>query len=957
MAQKRIIRRKKLKRGLPKAQFGMDLTSMNPPNTIPTTGVFGQNILPNAPVQQSNATPFNMREFNLGNDVEAGAFNTSYGSGPISPTQESTPIDLGGIANQAKGAIGNLAGKPGVIADAVGTLGSAMKFFGREDVKPVQTDGSNLAEGEIAALNASQANAAANEAAARDMATNAAALGATAVVGPLGGMAVKAGEGLSNMIKGDSEEGSTRSLIGGALSVSGKTGIADFAKGDYGMGLANIATGGMAGVADEYLFGADRAKDKEVKRRKLEDYSGALKNRATVDPNIQKRVYATGTEGIENTKAIEVEKDEIVMRKDSNGRFTKVADFKGGKSHMQGGEDYIAQEGDVIYPGNKRKEVNRMINQHDHVGLETMRMKLPKDSVSKYKNGTRAIDTDDKWSTMTTQELSKLTAGMSAYDKRRTIDAYNKAQDAKANSKSKSDGVRRNYNMQDIFPNKPVVPPKQFGGYSSESFIPDWAFDQGRGVNSNNFNIVSNKNGYTKDGVQYFKNSSNNIYYNAKGSPDFDNIPENEVGNLSSYHQKIYRDNMAAHRYDPNTSDVRTGAAIRATEPAVVTPRVTQSNQPMSYEKDGETYIKNTSNNIYYNKKGSPDLSNIPEGEEKNLSSYYQRLLRNNRLAGRDSVPTNVGGQQNYVSQFGLGDWALGNYTKGGSDVSNTPVDVNATPTTTPTTTGTVTGTTTGTVTNKGLGGGKVTLPGKAYRAPLLSDDYIDASSYIGDSDVYPVGDVATTPGVPAQRRDAENLIQGDVGGFGEYGANILDYAPALYNIARGTEAPEQVDRTYLSRDANRLSYRDMSDPMRRKALEMSRIAAANAGATSGGVAGVSGARKAAADASYLGRLGEIDAREIARADAINLQNAQMNQGIEGKNIELKNMYEDLDARNRAVPEAYTDRGIADMSKIRSQQRLDARKDRYQDMVVKMLGTNNFRFGGDTKKGLNVRLT
>lgn len=944
MAQKRIIRRKKLKRGLPKAQFGMDLTSMNPPNTIPTTGVFGQNILPNTPVQQSNATPFNMREFNLGNDVEAGAFNTSYGSGPISPTPESTPIDLGGIANQAKGAVGNLAGKPGVIADAVGTLGSAMKFFGREDVKPVQTDGSNLAEGEIAALNASQANAAANEAAARDMATNAAALGATAVVGPLGGMAVKAGEGLSNMIKGDSEEGSTRSLIGGALSVSGKTGIADFAKGDYGMGLANIATGGMAGVADEYLFGADRAKAKEVKRRKLEDYSGALKNRATVDPNMQKRVYATGTEGIENTKAIEVEKDEIVMRKDSNGRFTKVADFKGGKSHMQGGEDYIAQEGDVIYPGNKRKEVNRMINQHDHVGLETMRMKLPKDNAQpKYENGTKGVVKDDAL----TGDMYKLRQQLIAYAKKNSS-AYSKfIRSAKGDRRIHDAGGKSYYMTTDT------------GGdidtQSLESLIKFAETDSG---------MVGWKDSMPKgfsDNLDKYIDAERRVFAKYGASDDADSVLNRgkslTIDGLYGKGETVRPDKVDATLPAKYTNkDIDPLQNIDNSISALTNPL---SNFYLSERKLGKDSIKS--------RVQTPSVGDISLKVPSSSAYSYRELdtdpLYNvSQVIGRyGSIPrstsTRVRQKGNNVEEFEPGDWALGNYIKGGSDVSNTPVDVNATPTTTPTTTGTVTGTTTGTVTNKGLGGGKVTLPGKAYRAPLLSDDYIDASSYIGDSDVYPVGDVATTPGVPAQRRDAENLIQGDVGGFGEYGANILDYAPALYNIARGTEAPEQVDRTYLSRDANRLSYRDMSDPMRRKALEMSRIAAANAGATSGGVAGVSGARKAAADASYLGRLGEIDAREIARADAINLQNAQMNQGIEGKNIELKNMYEDLDARNRAVPEAYTDRGIADMSKIRSQQRLDARKDRYQDMVVKMLGTNNFRFGGDTKKGLNVRLT
>lgn len=95
--------------------------------------------------------------------------------------------------------------------------------------------------------------------------------------------------------------------------------------------------------------------------------------------------YNMGTEGIDNIKPVEVEKDELIFKKKGN-RYILKADFKGGKTHGQGGEDYTAQEGDVIFPGDKRKKVLNAYRRGDTASLETMRMSLPKDT-NKAKDG------------------------------------------------------------------------------------------------------------------------------------------------------------------------------------------------------------------------------------------------------------------------------------------------------------------------------------------------------------------------------------------------------------------------------------------------------------------------------------------------------------------------------------------------------------------------------------------
>ena len=80
------------------------------------------------------------------------------------------------------------------------------------------------------------------------------------------------------------------------------------------------------------------------------------------------------------TKLVEVERDELVFSKTPSGKFILKADFRGGKPHHKGGEDYVAQAGDSIFPGKQREEVMEAYNNGNHYKLESMRLKLPKDT-------------------------------------------------------------------------------------------------------------------------------------------------------------------------------------------------------------------------------------------------------------------------------------------------------------------------------------------------------------------------------------------------------------------------------------------------------------------------------------------------------------------------------------------------------------------------------------------------
>ena len=97
-------------------------------------------------------------------------------------------------------------------------------------------------------------------------------------------------------------------------------------------------------------------------------------------------------------KEIEVERDEIVLRKRGKS-FVKVADFKGAKTHEQGGVDYEAKKGDVIMPGKHRNKVNSMLRNRKWGAIESLRLTLPKDTGQEsFADGTKGVKTKKKFS-------------------------------------------------------------------------------------------------------------------------------------------------------------------------------------------------------------------------------------------------------------------------------------------------------------------------------------------------------------------------------------------------------------------------------------------------------------------------------------------------------------------------------------------------------------------------------
>jgi hypothetical protein len=145
-------------------------------------------------------------------------------------------------------------------------------------------------------------------------------------------------------------------------------------------GPAGTIAGGLIGGA----IGATKAViDKGILERERENAIAhnnyIQEHQRSQDPHLQMYQAEHGLD-ISSSKPVEVERNELVFERNKAGKYTLKADFKGGKTHDKGGEDYMAKEGDVIFPGKLRDKVMKHYKSKNFPGLESIRLTLPKDT-------------------------------------------------------------------------------------------------------------------------------------------------------------------------------------------------------------------------------------------------------------------------------------------------------------------------------------------------------------------------------------------------------------------------------------------------------------------------------------------------------------------------------------------------------------------------------------------------
>ena len=172
------------------------------------------------------------------------------------------------------------------------------------------------------------------------------------------------------------------SVGGTALSM----GAEGFKYGGIWGGLGGLATGLGVGLADKNkqptqddLIAQGNEWQAGQDMLKISPESAVPQQQGMYGMNAPTQYITEAGLDVASGKDIEVEKDEVVLRKVGKS-FRKVADFKGGKTHKQGGEPYKAQEGDIIFPGKQRGKVQRALKHRRWATIESMRHALPSDT-------------------------------------------------------------------------------------------------------------------------------------------------------------------------------------------------------------------------------------------------------------------------------------------------------------------------------------------------------------------------------------------------------------------------------------------------------------------------------------------------------------------------------------------------------------------------------------------------
>ena len=190
----------------------------------------------------------------------------------------------------------------------------------------------------------------------------------------------------------DTQKNGKKSMGGAALTGAASGAAIGSTVGPWGTLIGGVV-GGAAGAISSTM--ANKKIDAKMEEQKLK--AAQVASMAHFQPlkNTQAPMYSKGTAGAVNNKPVEVEKDEVILRKGTDGSFTKVADFKGGKTHEQGGEPYLLRAGDVIFPGKKRELINGYIAKNDAVSIDKERQKLPKEVGTKAKEGVNYMKPKD----------------------------------------------------------------------------------------------------------------------------------------------------------------------------------------------------------------------------------------------------------------------------------------------------------------------------------------------------------------------------------------------------------------------------------------------------------------------------------------------------------------------------------------------------------------------------------
>ena len=226
-------------------------------------------------------------------------------------------------------------------------------------------------------------------------------------------------------------------------------------------------------------------------------------------------------------------------------------------------------------------------------------------------------------------------------------------------------------------------------------------------------------------------------------------------------------------------------------------------------------------------------------------------------------------------------------------------------------------------------------------------------------SDMTPVdlglGDIEGRPSDPVDptKQDDSNKITGDdiekkqkIGKAITSGMSTLaSFAPAIYNIAKGLESPDKIQRRFVSPQTK--EFVPMAQPQLNAIDDAFNTALGNARNLSGGMMSNFRSNTEKAWADKIARTGDVNAREAMRADQVASENIGIRNAADQYNTQANTKYDEIDMRSEAATNSFLAQGMADLSNIAYRNNTDRQKKANQDMMLKLVGTNDFEISPD----------
>lgn len=679
-------------------------------------------------------------------------------------------------------------------------------------------------------------------------------------------------------------------------------------------GLPGIIAGGALGLGTGLLNMAGQSKERKVAK----DHNKLVKANAQYSSvnsqNTQATQYAKGT------KAVEVERDELIF----DSKFNLKHDFKGGKTHEQGGEPYVATEGDIIFPGKQREEVLRAYALGKHDELEAMRQKLPVDSSAKVKNqdGNRGV---------TQREIKKaLKSGQTLRDPEgEKLFAENEKE------------------LNSFVPNIPGTnrvkikgQPRTFSAkYEEEKRLKqNAAVDKKEQANAS----ATTKEAKRKEFITKIAEEEGVTYEQAdrlqKVNPNW-----RSQRDFKDFKNSLNKNTVHAATYDPVTGsnkakypDARTHAnsvpkapGLGAwTPPSLVESPVSKSASDKSGGKATPSVAPSTAPSVTSattTKPATPVSGVSTKSSSKPVTSNSfgadaDGWFKDSRTGRAANKATDMNGRYN-ANEAGEA-FSSGELLQPGEGTNKWPEAV-----------------------YKAKDGSHYLAPEKTIKpgVPAIAKVAAPVLKNLGETILKPEKAVMT------ELNKKPGLLERD----GNPLENIGKYAGIANNLMQSFKKPEKVDRDYLKQ--SELVYEDMSEPTRRESRTGAAVQTANARNVSGGSAANLRNNAAGAQAANVDRISKVNQFEAGRADQIHTQNIGIRNQTAQVNNQKFDQYNQMDAQNRAVTDAYRDTAMNDISKV---SQINEQTKYMKELDQKKLESteNQFKFMSDafTNFGVNA---